>query len=249
MGLGHGNSAWWLATDAGRTWASTNRVVQSGLVLNLDAGVSASYPGSGTTWTNLLGAGNNGTFGASTAAPTYSSANGGAIVFDGTNDYVSAPAINLTTAGTISAWFFKTGTGTPDGGNVVDIFSNINTGGTNGWAFGLNTSTNKIDFYIANNGGFGVEDFSTQTISNNTWYNVVVTYNGSNKIIYINGVQDSTFASSVNGTTTTTWSIGARNTGVRNFQGNIPQVSIYNRALSAAEVAQNFSALRGRFGV
>ena len=222
------------------------KVVTNGLVLQLDAGNSKSYPGSGTTWTDLSGNGNTGTL---VNGVGYNSGNLGSLVFDGVDDYVSAPAINLTTAGTISVWFFKTGTGTPDVGNVVDIFSNINTGGTNGWAFALKTSTNKIDFYIANNGGFGVEDFSTQTISNNIWYNVVVTYNGSNKIIYINGVQDSTFASGVNGNTTTNWSIGARNTGVRNFQGRIPQASIYNRALSAAEVSQNYNALKGRFSI
>jgi hypothetical protein len=187
---------------------------------------------------------NNGTL---VNSPSYNSRYGGFLVFNGSSQYATTPAINLTTAGTVSAWFYKTGTGTPDGANVVDIFSNVSSNGANGWSFGLNTSTNKINFYIANNGGFGVEDFSTQTISNYTWYNVVVTYNGSNKIIYINGVQDSTFASSVNGNATTNWSIGSRNTGARNFQGNIAQASIYNRALSAAEVSQNYNALRNRY--
>ena len=190
--------------------------------------------------------GNNGTL---TNGPTYSSANGGTIVFDGSNDWVSAPVIDIASAGTVSAWFYKTGTGNPDASNVVDLVSNINSSGSAGWSFGLNVSTNKVDFYIANNGGYGVENFSTQTISNNTWYNVVVTYNGSNKIIYINGTQDSTFSSSVNGTATTSaWSVGGRNTGARNFQGNIPQASIYNRVLSASEITQNYNALVGRFG-
>ena len=54
-------NSWFNQTDSGRTWASTNRVVQSGLVLNLDAGASTSYPGSGTTWTDLSGNGNTGT--------------------------------------------------------------------------------------------------------------------------------------------------------------------------------------------
>ena len=204
------------------------------------------YKGLEKYTSNFIPSGNprNGTL---VGSPTYSSLYGGSLTFNGSSQYATTPAINLTTAGTVSAWFYKTGTGTPDGANVVDIFSNISSNGANGWSFGLNTSTNKIDFYIANNGGFGVEDFSTQTISNNTWYNVVVTYNGSNKIIYINGVQDSTFASSVNGNATTNWSIGSRNTGARNFQGRIPQVSIYNRALSAAEISQNYNALRGRY--
>ena len=57
----------------------------NGLVLALDAANTKSYPGSGTTWTDLSGRGNTGTL---TNGPTYSSANGGSIVFDGTNDYV-----------------------------------------------------------------------------------------------------------------------------------------------------------------
>ena len=60
-------------------------VVEDGLVLALDAGNTKSYPGSGTTWTDLSGNGNNGTL---TNGPTYSSSNGGSIVFDGVNDFV-----------------------------------------------------------------------------------------------------------------------------------------------------------------
>jgi hypothetical protein len=61
-------------------------VVTDGLVLNLDAGLPASYPGSGTTWFDLSGSGNDGTL---TNGPTYSSSNGGSLVFDGSNDYVN----------------------------------------------------------------------------------------------------------------------------------------------------------------
>ena len=64
---------------------NSKQIVRSGLVLHLDAARPASYPGSGTTWTDLSGQGNNGTL---TNGPTYSSANGGSIVLDGTNDDV-----------------------------------------------------------------------------------------------------------------------------------------------------------------
>lgn len=82
----HGGPAdWWTeGTDAGRKHVATKGIVQSGLVLNLDAGVSDSYPGSGTTWSDLSGNANNGTL---TNGPTYNSANGGSIVFDGVDDY------------------------------------------------------------------------------------------------------------------------------------------------------------------
>ena len=63
-------------------------ITESGLVLALDAGNLKSYPTTGTTWTDLSGRGNTGTL---TNGPTYSSANGGSIVFDGVNDYVTVP--------------------------------------------------------------------------------------------------------------------------------------------------------------
>lgn len=82
----------------------------NGLVLCLDAGNTKSYPGSGTTWTDLSGRGNTGTL---TNGPTYSSANGGSIVFDGTNDYVSTNYTQTSVTGyTIDVWFKSTDTGT-----------------------------------------------------------------------------------------------------------------------------------------
>ena len=66
-------------------------IVTDGLVLCLDAANRRSYPGSGNSWLDLSGNGNNGTFGSGTAAPTFSSGNGGSLVFDGSNDYVEVP--------------------------------------------------------------------------------------------------------------------------------------------------------------
>jgi len=60
-------------------------IPQNGLQLLLDAANTKSYPGSGTTWTDLSGNGNTGTL---TNSPTFTTDNGGAIRFDGTNDYV-----------------------------------------------------------------------------------------------------------------------------------------------------------------
>ena len=65
--------------------AHSPRIVTDGLVLALDAGNAKSYPGSGTAWTDLSGNSNNGTL---TNGSTYSSVDGGAIVFDGSDDYV-----------------------------------------------------------------------------------------------------------------------------------------------------------------
>ncbi len=85
--------------------AHSPRTVTDGLVLALDAGNTKSYPGSGTAWTDLIGS-NNGTL---TNGPTYNSDNGGSIVFDGTNDYVTISDDSDFTFGTgdltVEAWF------------------------------------------------------------------------------------------------------------------------------------------------
>ena len=65
-------------------FANNAPIVTDGLVFYVDAGNSNSYPGSGTTWSDLIGSND----GALTNGPTFDSANGGSIVFDGTNDYV-----------------------------------------------------------------------------------------------------------------------------------------------------------------
>jgi hypothetical protein len=59
-------------------------IVTDGLVLCLDAGNPKSYPGSGTTWTDLSGNGNNGTL---VNGVGYSGDNLGSLSFDGVNDY------------------------------------------------------------------------------------------------------------------------------------------------------------------
>ena len=77
--------------------------LSNGLVLNLDAGNTASYPGSGTTWTDLSGLGNNGTL---VNGPTYSSDGGGSISLDGLDDYVNISTLSTSkiSNGSISFW-------------------------------------------------------------------------------------------------------------------------------------------------
>jgi len=231
-------------------FANGGKIITNGLVLTLDALDRNSYVSGSTTWVDVSGNTNSGSL---INGPTFDSGSISSIVFDGVNDYAESKVINLANNGTVSVWIYKTGNGLPDGGGVVDFFSNVNIGGTAGWAVGMNVNTSKVDFYIANNGGFGVENFSTASIANNTWYNVVCTYNGTSKIIYINGVQDATYASSVNGTNSTDkWGVASRvqgPSGLRCFKGNIPIVQVYNRALTATEITQNYNAQKSRFNL
>ena len=232
MGLGHSPS-----------------IVLNGLVLCLDAGNTKSYPGSGTTWTDLSGRSNTGTL---VNTPTYSSANGGSIVFDGTND-----SVNISVSSSLQSQFF-----------TFDIWFNLNTlpaGGTplltghyqsNGTISGLTTYEylGQYGFQTRFN-NVCCQTLTVGTSSTNTWVNFSGTWNGSTKIAYLNGVQAGTQSVSGTHSQLNNFSIGnnADNIAVGNYSnaanGYIPVVKYYNRALSATEIAQNFNALRGRYGL
>lgn len=167
--------------------------------------------------------------------------NGGCISFDGSNDCVvvsSNASIIPTTAYTKTAWFYPTS---------YSVANNIISGGNSGQhAFWL-AGGNKLN--SGHNGNWSTV-VSNTTILLNTWYYGAVTFNTtSGWVLYVNGIQEATSAS------TTTFGgggeilIGAYGTGSNIFQGKIAVVNVYNRALSASEVLQNFTATRGRFGL
>jgi hypothetical protein len=215
-----------------------NPIVTSGLVLCLDAANSKSYPGSGTTWTDLSGGGNNGTL---TNGPTFNSGNGGTIVFDGSNDFIDFTTDSnlLPTAGlTVSAWFKTT---------VADkwILHKSNTLNTIGYNF--NGSSNGTADFIVN--GSGVN--SGFSIATGNWINLVGTWTPSTSIrMYRDGVLNSTSTTSIPASITdpsTIIEIGRRSSGGDYWNGTIASVSIYNRALTATEIAQNYNALKSRY--
>jgi hypothetical protein len=213
-----------------------------GLILHLDAGNTNSYPGSGTTWTDLSGNGNNGIL---TNGPIFDSGDGGSIVFDGSNDFVKPPnstTLQLTNF-TLSSWVRI---------NVQNISQFIidtstNSGFGYGYSYRIN-SDNKIRFWAfdANN-----NLNSTTTILPNIWYNILVTYNNTSKLqsIYINGVFDisNTHTNTFVVSTVANLQIGGSSILGGYFNGRIAQTSIYNRALSASEVLQNYNATKGRY--
>jgi hypothetical protein len=249
-------------------------IVTSGLVLNLDAQNYYSYPGSGTTWTDLSGNNNTGTL---TNGPTYSSANGGSLVFDGTNDYaeVITRNTNLEFQPTLPyssfCWVYNL---TNVGGTIISNMQN--TGTYPGWDLYLQTneiaahlisswSTNAIKVAIS-------FDFSANA---NKWVNIGYTYNGTspanatdalNSInFYLNGVlmttgkNNSSGADGFNTTSETItyntsqrlrvasrWTSGAASTpGVFSMSNCL----LYNRALTAAEIQQNYNATKSRYGL
>jgi hypothetical protein len=225
---------------------SGQKIVTNGLVLHLDAAQLRSYPGSGTTWTDLSGNGNNGTL---TNGPTFNSGNGGSIVLDGVNDYVTVNnTLNIGTgAYTVSVWI-KVDV-TTDKRITWKRFSGAGDG------YSMFIRSNKFAFEVLKLGVGFREIYCTNTFSINSFYNVTAVFNRSTtSFIYLNGVQDGTadmtVFSGLNITNTITYLVGSGGTaGAGYVDGNIYNILQYNRALSATEVLQNYNATKSRFGL
>ena len=214
-------------------------VITNGLVLNLDAGNTASYPGTGTAWTDLSGNGNTGTL---LNGVGFSAANGGSLVFNGSNNYVSfVNNLNLQiTEGTISAWMNAT-TGNSSFRGIV----------AKQLAWSLFVYNNNLATY---DWGAGALRNTGITVGNNTWNYVSMTFSqtaGSptnNAIIYLNGVAVLT-TTVKNSSQSANFEVGGANTPGQFFTGKIAQVQVYNRVLTPAEVQQNFNATKSRYGL
>jgi hypothetical protein len=218
-------------------------IVTSGLVVNLDAGNVKSYPGSGTTWTDLTGNGNNGTL---TNGPTYSANNGGYFTFDGVNDQVVAASSYLDgTAGaynTVELWMYWTGGW---GGFPMEFSS---------YRLWMPADVSGLGF---NNGNGDLYGFNASSLANSWKHITAVFYNGSytnNAKIYVDGTIQTLSqlkSPATNGTVDSTLTIGGYRGGSTSypFPGRIALLRAYSRQLSQTEITQNYNALRGRFGL
>jgi hypothetical protein len=214
------------------------KVITDGLVLYLDAANQYSYVSGSTSWNDISRGGNNGTL---VNGPTYSSANGGSIVFDGTNDYVSIPYSNIIstpTSFTLSIWVKILSTPAGYRGLMV-IGRDTGTWYSIYYASGY--------FVMATSGG---NVFSPNPIVIGNWYNVVFTAAGSTGLLYENGVQVQTRSYTPPSISTgSNFYIGSATSGMEFSNSNIALASEYNRALSATEVLQNYNATKTRFGL
>jgi hypothetical protein len=233
-------------------------IVTDGLVLDLDAAKVASYPGTGTAWYDISGNNNNGTL---TNGPTFSGIGKQAsIVFDGTDDYVSINSnlIFLDTAPFTSNTWIKPVTGILT--NTYAVIFTLKATSTH-WqiSYSSDPTYNLLFAFAGSSTSVGTVSSVTSLIPLNTWGLVSVQYNGGDKAnisswkIFINGVEVSIRSTGATGDSSNTNSLGFRpGTGGASsnyFLGNIANHQIYNRALSADEVSQNFNALRGRYGI
>lgn len=224
--------------------AHSPSIVTSGLVLYLDAANSKSYPGSGTTWNDVSGGGNVGTL---AGGPTFSTTSGGIISFDGSNDIVTIPNnVSLDTqTPTVEVWV-RTNATNQNGfwfekGYVNSQYSLFQEGGSIQWRM-----------YIG-----GITQLSTNTatyMNTSSWYQVIGTFTTGRRRLYINGVlvNSDTQVGTINNDTGG-MSLGAfggtSGTNAYFYNGSLSICRVYNRELSAAEILQNFNAMRGRFNV
>ncbi len=223
---------------------NTNSYITTNLFLNLDA---SSYSGVGTTWSDLSNNGRNATL---INNPTYNSSQGGYFHFTDTSfQYAITPTVPSLSNWTIEAWYRPTKSLS---GKVTSIVSN---------EFDL---VNKLNYSLGNNnapssynlaGGYFNGAWRTTTgftPSLNTWYQSVVTYNGSVITQYTNGTSQSTLSYSGTSQSGGAVRIARRwdevaNNSANFFDGDISIIRIYSTVLSSSDILKNYDSVKNRY--
>ena len=232
----------WFATQTDKMIFNIDypAIVTSGLVLNVDAGFTPSYPTINTTWYDVSSGGNNGTL---TNGATFNSADGGSIVFDGVDDEVVLPINSIfnTPSVTFEVW-----------ANLQEINDrHILYVNWTGNALEVNSDRSVVMFNYSNTAGQVGSQTTSGAINWNVWTHFVGTYDDSSQTLrtYINGVLLATRTS----TPSTVYSVYVHKISGTNFGGEVKgKISItrhYNRALSASEILQNYNVQKSRFGL
>jgi hypothetical protein len=212
--------------------------VTANLQLQLDA---ATYSGSGTTWYDLSGNGNDVVMQNSSSI----SYNSGAIKYFSTGStgwFSRASSTNLPTGNspyTFSVWVQLASSWGSNGFISIGPFGSGNQAN----AFRTSGTNAYYNYWWAN------DLFATSSLSPATqWFNAVAKFDGTTRSIWINGVQRASDTPSGHNVTTSALQI-AKTFSSEYLQGNIGQALIYNTALSTADILQNYNATKGQFGL
>jgi hypothetical protein len=234
--------------------------IENGLVLSLDVANTKSYPGTGTTLTNLYNLTDTATL---VNGTVYSLENQGVLVFDGINDSMSFGGASrfftsyTTQQITIETWIYIPSSASWTNG----FYSNILTRGYYGGSHGIfrTTTNNSVSAWFRQQGGFvsGGQIESTGLIQRDQWQQIVAIWKNPGSALYINGAlvsQNSTALESPSAAPIDDlWQAGLNTAAGGNngnfFEGKQSGIKIYNRALTSVEIQQNYNALRGRFGI
>jgi hypothetical protein len=229
-------------------------IATNGLVLHLDAANTASYPGTGTTWTNLI-TGNPVTNFVLNNNVNYNAANGGVLRFADGGWASTTNSFGRLANYTIEIWVKIAGTSgpAPNANYTPCLFSDIYSGSINmilaynGFNFPTSAHQFTSGYY---NGGWNTFSTSSNTSDINNWIHIVATYDGNNCIIYKNGAVIGNGAIGNNPNTSNAgYFIGHRWDMDDLVFGDYSMVNLYNRALSQSEITSNFNAVKSRFGL
>ena len=221
-------------------------LVQDGLILCLDASDKNSYPGSGTTWYDISGTGNNATL---VNGVVFSSTNGGIFDFDGVDDYAYvSDNSTLDLAGDKSQciWLYMdqsySGTGILGKANSSVFGMAL----TYGWGNGGSTGFQNIAWNSAND-----PSLSPSGTDINNWYYIAGVQSSSTRYIYAigsNGIRTANYSGATHTwNNTLDFTIGQ----IAGYYANIKagSVHVYNRAITQQEILQNYIAQKSRFGL
>ena len=211
-------------------------IVSSGLVVAYDPANPKCYPGSGVTFYDLSGNNNHGTL---TNGPTISNNLAKYTVFDGSNDYIVSAnntGIAGTTPRTLMAWAW-----------MGDLYASViaRLGPTGGESFEMQVNASRLIMH--KNNGSPSYVYTSPSIKLNRWYHFAITCDGTNHNFYIDGQYDSTSSLAITTLSSPLYVGYPVYVGNRYMNGNISQVLLYNRELSATEVNQNYNATKGRY--
>lgn len=229
-------------------------IVQSGLILNLDSANPASYPGTGSSWTNLV-AGNAVNDFTLNSNVSYIASNGGVLrILDGGWARTNSSFGKLTSY-SIEVWIKIAGTSgpAPNSNYTPCIFSEIYSGSINmilaynGYNFPTSSHQYTAGYY---NGGWNTFSTSANTNDIGTWVHIIATYSGNSVKIYKNGTLIGSGSIGNNPDSSNAgYYIGHRWDMPDGVFGDYSIVNMYNRALSTSEVTTNFNATKSRFGL
>jgi len=218
-------------------------LVMDGLQIVLDAANPRSYPGTGNTWYDLRG---NVNFTLQNNPPFIANSAGGSIGFTAANNHYasSSSSLSLMTRFSVEAWHYYTGI---NSGNCPCIVTEQYYGSNGQINYNLGSTTNGAGLKIAYYNG-GWNESLLYTLTSNNWYHIVGNFDGSNFRLYINGVIQITTANGGTPTANTGGIILMRRWDfAEHWGGLLSTVRIYNRALSAQEIKQNYNATKKRY--
>jgi len=242
-------------TEVVQNYIATSPIVTNGLVLNLDAGTQLSYISGSTTWFDVSSNNNNGILTGS-VLPTFST-NPSTLVFT-RGSITSLPenrnsVVCNNTVGndmTVSSWIKTTQVGyNTQHYELMYIASSEKGGAANDWGFGINVN-GRIAFGAGTNDG----TISGSIVNTGIWCNVVATRIKDTGLVtlYVNGSLSNSGISNIGNTLDANPKIkigSGDDFPAFSFGGSIATTLIYNRAITAAEVLQNYNAQKGRFGL